>query len=72
MDCSPPGSSVRGISQARVLEWVAVSSSRVFPSTDIELMSAAALVLGSGFFTTEALGKPDSHYIHEYMLHDVK
>ena len=22
MDCSPPGSSVRGISQARVLEWV--------------------------------------------------
>ena len=28
MDCSPPGSSVRGISQARVLEWVAISSSR--------------------------------------------
>ena len=28
MDCSPPGSSVRGILQARILEWVAVSSSR--------------------------------------------
>ena len=28
MDCSPPGSSVRGISQARILEWVAMSSSR--------------------------------------------
>ena len=27
-DCSPPGSSVHGISQARILEWVAVSSSR--------------------------------------------
>ena len=27
-DCSLPGSSVRGISQARVLEWVSVSSSR--------------------------------------------
>ena len=27
-DCSPPGSSVHGISQARVLEWVAISSSR--------------------------------------------
>ena len=27
MDCSPPGSSVHGILQARVLEWVAVSSS---------------------------------------------
>ena len=26
MDCSPPGSSVHGILQARMLEWVAVSS----------------------------------------------
>ena len=28
MDCSPPGSSVHGISQERILEWVAISSSR--------------------------------------------
>ena len=28
VDCSPPGSSVHGISQARILEWVAISSSR--------------------------------------------
>ena len=28
MDCSPPGSSVRGISQARLLEWVAACSTR--------------------------------------------
>ena len=28
MDCSPPGSSVHGISQGRILEWVAISSSR--------------------------------------------
>ena len=28
VDCSPPGSSVHGISQARTLEWVAISSSR--------------------------------------------
>ena len=28
MDCSPPGSSVHGIFQARVLEWVAISFSR--------------------------------------------
>ena len=27
MDCSPPGSSVHGISQARILEWVAMPSS---------------------------------------------
>ena len=28
MDCSLPDSSVHGISQARILEWVAISSSR--------------------------------------------
>ena len=28
MDCSPPGSPVRGILQARILEWVAMPSSR--------------------------------------------
>ena len=30
MDCSLPGSSVHGIFQARILEWVAISSSRGF------------------------------------------
>ena len=28
MDCSPPGSSVHGIFQARILHWVAISYSR--------------------------------------------
>ena len=28
MDCSPPGSSVHGIFQVRILEWVAISFSR--------------------------------------------
>ena len=28
MNCSPPGSSVHGISQARLLEWIAISFSR--------------------------------------------
>ena len=28
MDCSPPGSSNRGIFQAKILEWVAISFSR--------------------------------------------
>ena len=33
MDCSLPGSSVHGISQARILEWVNISSSReIFPT----------------------------------------
>ena len=28
IDCSPPGSSVQGILQARILEWIAMPSSR--------------------------------------------
>ena len=33
IDCSPPGSSVHRILQARTLEWVTISSSRgIFPS----------------------------------------
>ena len=38
MDCSPSGSAVQGISQARILEWVAISSSRgVFPTQGLNL-----------------------------------
>ena len=33
MDCSPPGSSVHGILQARILEWVTIPSSRGIFST---------------------------------------
>ena len=31
MHCSPPGSSVHGILQARILEWVAIFSSEYSP-----------------------------------------
>ena len=40
MDCSLPGSSVHGIFQARVLEWVAFSGSRMSPSLSSMLISA--------------------------------
>ena len=36
MDCSPPGPSVHGIFQARILEWFAISSSRDLPNPRIE------------------------------------
>ena len=45
VDRSPPGSSVHGILQARVLEWVAMPSSR----GSFQHTSPA---LGGGFFTT--------------------
>ena len=31
MDFSPPGSTVHGISQARILQWVAVTLQGIFP-----------------------------------------
>ena len=56
MDCSPMGSSVHGIIQARILEWVAISFSRDIPNSGIELKSPVSLSLERGFFTTETLG----------------
>ena len=35
MDCNPPGSSVRGIFQARIWERVAISSCRVSPADSV-------------------------------------
>ena len=52
MDCNPPGSSVHGISQARILKWVAISFSRGF-SPGIEPQSLALI---GRFFTTESPG----------------
>ena len=54
MGCSPPGSSVHGILQARMLEWVAMPSSRGFsPPRDRTHISSPAL--GGGFFTTSTI-----------------
>ena len=36
MDCSLPGSSIHGISQARIPEWVAISSPRDLPDPGIK------------------------------------
>ena len=41
MDCSPPDSSVHGIFQARILEWVAISFPRDLPDPGIALRSPA-------------------------------
>ena len=54
MDYSLPGSSVHGISQARILEWVAISFSRGLHNPRVEHTSPA---LSGRFFTTEPLGK---------------
>ena len=64
MVCSPPGSSVHWMSQARILEWVALSFSRgLSPLRDRTCIS---WVLVGRFFTRESPGKPLS--ISNYQL----
>ena len=57
MDCSLPRSSVHGISQARILEWVAISFSR--GSSQPRDQTCISCIMGR-FFTTEPPGKPCS------------
>ena len=61
-DCSPPGSSVYGILQARILEWVAVSSRG--SSRGIELKSSVSCALAGGFFSIEPPGKLHLVVVH--------
>ena len=52
LDCSQPGSSVHRISQARILDWVAISSSRDLCTPGIKPASPEFPALAGGFFTT--------------------
>ena len=54
LDCSPPGSSIHGISQARILEWVAISSSRESPRPRDWTPSPVVPAWAGGSFTTSA------------------
>ena len=54
-DYSPPGPSVHGILQARIMEWVAISFSRDLPNPGIEPGSPA---LQTDALLSELLGKP--------------
>ena len=68
MDCSLPGSSVRGISQTRILEWAAISFSRVLLFYGGDLVAKSCLTLATpwtvacqaplsvGFFSQEYCG----------------
>ena len=58
MDCSPPGSSVHGILQARILEWVALSFSRGSSWPRDRTHVSCVSWIASKFFTTKPSGKP--------------
>ena len=70
IDCSPTGSSVHGISQARILEWVAISSSR--RSSQPRDQTSISCMAGR-FFTTGPPEKPSptSEHFKIYFSHDL-
>ena len=58
VDCSPPGSSVHGILQARRLEWVAMPSSRGSSQPKDRTHISCSSPIAGEFFTTKPPGKP--------------
>ena len=62
MGCSLSGSSVHGVFQARILEWVAISPSGDLLDLGIEPSFPASPALAGGFFTTEPPGKAMLRY----------
>ena len=68
-DCSLPGSSVHGISKARIQAWVAIQG--IFPgdlyNPGIALTSLVSPALAGGFLTTVPPGKPFT--IPQYLWH---
>ena len=58
MDRSPPGFSVHGILQARVLAWVAIPSPGDLPKPRDQTCTSYGSCIAGGFFTTEPRGTP--------------
>ena len=58
MDCSLLGSSVHGILQARILEWVGMPTSRDLPNQGIEPASPAAPALQADSLLLSHQGSP--------------
>ena len=60
MDCRPPGSSVSGVLQARILKWVAIPFSR--GSSQLRDQTGVSCIAGR-FFTTEPPGARHCYFI---------
>ena len=65
MDCSPSGSSVHGIFQARILAWVTIPFSRDLPNPGIKARHPA---LQADSLLSEPPGKPRKPQIRVYLL----
>ena len=58
MDCSPPGSSVHGVSQQEYWRWLPFAPPGDLPDPGNEPASPLAPAFAGGFFPTEPPGKP--------------
>ena len=70
VDCSLSGSSVHGILQARILDWVAMPSFSDLPDLGIEPVSLLSPPSASRFFTTSSSW--ETHPIFRRLLIKVK
>ena len=67
MGCDPPDSSVHGILQASILEWVAISFSRGSSWSRNWTHVSCGFWIARKFFTTEPPGKPMCVYMCAYV-----
>ena len=68
MDCSPSGSAVHGVLQAKILECVAMSPSRESSQPRDRTRSLTSPALAGRFFTTNATWEALCTHILEYIL----
>ena len=64
--CSPPGSSVYRTLQPRLLEWVAMPSSRESSQPGDRTLSPVSLGVAGRFFTAEPTEKPCLCQVNDY------
>ena len=65
VDSSPQGSSVRGILQARILEWVAMPPPGDLPDPGVEPVSLVSPALTGRFFTTSTTWEAPKICMHK-------
>ena len=68
MDCSPPSSSVHGVLQARILEWIAFPFSRDLPNPEIDPRSPALRV---DSLPAEPQGSPNLKFVCDNFIYNV-
>ena len=69
MDCNPPGLCVHGLFQARILEWVAISSIRESSNPGMEPMSPVSSALQADSLLLSHWGSPGEADTQSFQRH---